>query len=35
MVGGQMEYMKTKAYLREVVRRPGRFWCVPGSTTGE
>jgi len=35
MVGGQMEYMKTKAYLREVVRRPGRFWCVPGSPTGE
>jgi len=35
MVGGQMEYMKTKAYYREVTRRPGRFWCVPGSTTGE
>src|SRR6185436_18885802 len=26
MVGGQMEYMKTNAYLKEVVRRPGRFW---------
>ena len=35
MMGCQMEYMKTKAYLREVVRRPGRFWCVPGSPTGQ
>jgi hypothetical protein len=35
MIGAQMEYMKTKAYLREVVRRPGRFWCVPGSPTGD
>jgi prepilin-type N-terminal cleavage/methylation domain-containing protein len=35
MFGGQIEYMKTKAYYREVAMRPGRFWCVPGSPTGE
>ncbi len=35
MIGGQMEYMKKFAYDREVIRRPGRFWCVPGSRTGD
>jgi prepilin-type N-terminal cleavage/methylation domain-containing protein len=35
MMGGQMEYMKTKAYNRESIQRPGRFWCVPGSLTGD
>ncbi len=35
MFGGQTEYMKFKAYNLEVGRRPGRFWCVPGSANGE
>ena len=34
MFGGQMEYMKFKAYNQEVGRQPGRFWCVPGSPNG-
>jgi hypothetical protein len=41
MFGGQTEYMKFKAYYQEAGlggfrgRRPGRFWCNPGSKTGE
>ena len=41
MFGGQTEYMKFKAYYQEAGiggfpgRRPGRFWCVPDSKTGE
>jgi prepilin-type N-terminal cleavage/methylation domain-containing protein len=35
MFGGQMEYMKFKAYNLEVGKRPGRFWCVPGSRNGQ
>lgn len=34
MFGGQMEYMKFKAYNAEVGKQPGRFWCVPGSRNG-
>jgi len=30
MYGGQTEYMKVQNYDREVVKRPGRFWCNPG-----
>jgi prepilin-type N-terminal cleavage/methylation domain-containing protein len=35
MIGCQFEYMKVKAYNRELLARPGRFWCVPGSRDGE
>ncbi|MBI3191700.1 MAG: prepilin-type N-terminal cleavage/methylation domain-containing protein [Pedosphaera parvula] len=41
MFGGQTEYMKFKAYYQEAGiggfrgQRPGRFWCNPGSKTGE
>jgi prepilin-type N-terminal cleavage/methylation domain-containing protein len=41
MFGGQTEYMKFRAYYQEAGiggfrgRRPGRFWCNPGSRTGE
>lgn len=41
MFGGQTEYMKFIAYYREAGiggfrgARPGRFWCNPGSKTGE
>ncbi len=41
MFGGQTEYMKFKTYAEEAGiggyrgRRPGRFWCNPGSPTGE
>jgi prepilin-type N-terminal cleavage/methylation domain-containing protein len=41
MFGGQTEFMKFKLYYQEAGiggfpgRRPGRFWCVPGSATGE
>ncbi len=41
MFGGQTEYMKYRAYIQEAGvggfrgNRPGRFWCVPGSRTGE
>jgi prepilin-type N-terminal cleavage/methylation domain-containing protein len=35
MFGGQMEYMKFRAYNEEVAKRPGRFWCVPGSRDGQ
>jgi prepilin-type N-terminal cleavage/methylation domain-containing protein len=39
--GGQTEYMKYKTYVQEAGIggfagiRPGRFWCNPGSLTGE
>lgn len=39
--GGHTEYMKFKQYYQEAGiggfrgTRPGRFWCVPNSTTGE
>lgn len=41
MFGGQTEYMKFKNYYREAGIggfrgiRPGRFWCNPGSKTGD
>lgn len=41
MFGGQTEYMKFKVYYQEAGiggfrgNRPGRFWCNPGSRTGE
>jgi len=41
MFGGQMEYMKFRKYYEEAGiggfkgHRPGRFWCVPDSKTGE
>ena len=41
MFGGQTEYMKFKAYALEAGIggyrgvRPGRFWCNPGSKTGD
>ena len=35
MMGCQFEYLKVKAYQRELTLRPGRFWCVPGSSSGE
>jgi prepilin-type N-terminal cleavage/methylation domain-containing protein len=35
MFGGQMEYMKWRAYNQEVGKRPGRFWCVPNSRDGQ
>ena len=41
MFGGQTEYMKFKAYYMEAGIggyrgvRPGRFWCNPGSRTGD
>ena len=41
MFGGQTEFMKFKAYALEAGIggyrgvRPGRFWCNPGSATGE
>jgi prepilin-type N-terminal cleavage/methylation domain-containing protein len=35
MFGGQTEYMKFRAYNLEVGKRPGRFWCVPGSSNGQ
>jgi prepilin-type N-terminal cleavage/methylation domain-containing protein len=41
MFGGQTEFMKFRAYYQEAGiggfrgQRPGRFWCVPGSLTGE
>ncbi len=41
MFGGQTEYMKYRNYVREAGiggfrgLRPGRFWCNPGSATGE
>jgi prepilin-type N-terminal cleavage/methylation domain-containing protein len=41
MFSGHTEYMKLKAYCREAGIggypgiRPGRFWCNPGSRTGE
>jgi prepilin-type N-terminal cleavage/methylation domain-containing protein len=35
MFGGQTEYMKFKAYNVEVGKKPGRFWCVPGSRNGQ
>jgi prepilin-type N-terminal cleavage/methylation domain-containing protein len=41
MFGGQTEYMKFPVYYREAGIggfrgiRPGRFWCNPGSTTGD
>jgi len=41
MFGGQTEYMKFKQYYVEAGiggfrgNRPGRFWCNPGSKTGE
>ena len=41
MFGGQTEYMKFKVYYQEAGIggfrgvRPGRFWCNPGSRTGE
>lgn len=41
MFAGQTEYMKFKAYYQEAGiggfrgNRPGRFWCVPDSKTGE
>jgi prepilin-type N-terminal cleavage/methylation domain-containing protein len=41
MFGGQTEYMKFKQYYMEAGiggfrgNRPGRFWCNPGSKTGE
>lgn len=41
MFDGHTEYMKFKAYYMEAGigpfrgQRPGRFWCVPGSRTGE
>jgi len=41
MFGGQTEFMKFRQYYQEAGiggfpgRRPGRFWCVPGSPNGE
>ena len=41
MFGGQAEYMKYRMYVLEAGiggfrgNRPGRFWCNPGSKTGE
>ncbi len=41
MFGGQTEYMKFRQYALEAGiggfrgQRPGRFWCNPGSPTGE
>jgi prepilin-type N-terminal cleavage/methylation domain-containing protein len=41
MFGGQTEYMKFKVYYQEAGIggfrgvRPGRFWCNPGSRTGD
>lgn len=41
MFGGQTEFMKFRAYYQEAGiggfpgQRPGRFWCSPGSRTGE
>jgi len=41
MFGGQTEFMKFRAYALEAGiggyrgLRPGRFWCNPGSVTGE
>jgi prepilin-type N-terminal cleavage/methylation domain-containing protein len=41
MFGGQTEYMRFRTYYQEAGiggfrgMRPGRFWCVPGSPTGE
>jgi len=41
MFGGQTEYMKFKTYYQEAGIggypgiRPGRFWCNPGSRTGD
>ena len=41
MFGGQTEYMKFKNYYKEAGiggfkgDRPGRFWCNPGTKTGE
>ena len=41
MFAGQTEYMKFKVYYQEAGiggfrgARPGRFWCVPDSPTGE
>jgi hypothetical protein len=41
MFGGQTEYMKFRAYAQEAGIggyrgiRPGRFWCNPGSRTGD
>ncbi len=41
MFGGQTEYMKYRNYVREAGlggfrgTRPGRFWCNPGSTSGD
>jgi prepilin-type N-terminal cleavage/methylation domain-containing protein len=41
MFGGNTEYMKFKKYYQEAGiggfrgERPGRFWCNPGSRTGE
>ncbi len=41
MFGGQAEYMRFKAYYQEAGIggyrgvRPGRFWCNPGSKTGD
>jgi hypothetical protein len=41
MFGGQTEFIKFRAYALEAGiggfrgDRPGRFWCNPGSRTGE
>ena len=41
MFGGQIEFIKTRAYFQEAGlggfrgQRPGRMWCNPGSRTGD
>ncbi|HMO66224.1 MAG TPA: hypothetical protein PKE47_13545, partial [Verrucomicrobiota bacterium] len=35
VVDGSVQYIKITDFNREVQRRPGRLWNVPGSRTGD
>ncbi len=35
VIDGHVEYIKIKAFNREVTQRPGRLWNVPGSKRGD
>jgi hypothetical protein len=35
VIDGHVEYIKIREFNREVTRRPGRLWYVPGSNNGD